>query len=106
MIEFLMVPEGVASGRTVQPCDRGRGLGPVTGQVPADPDDDNAPLPDGIEAQNAPRHRQPWSRPDRHRQRASTSRVYLTHFERDYAAMKAVYQSCFASGRLPARTCI
>ena len=34
------------------------------------------------------------------------ARVYLTHFERDYAAMNAVYQSYFAPGRLPARTCI
>jgi 2-iminobutanoate/2-iminopropanoate deaminase len=33
-------------------------------------------------------------------------RVYLTHFERDYAAMSAVYQSYFAPGRFPARTCI
>jgi 2-iminobutanoate/2-iminopropanoate deaminase len=34
------------------------------------------------------------------------ARVYLTHFERDYAAMNTVYQSYFAPGRLPARTCI
>jgi 2-iminobutanoate/2-iminopropanoate deaminase len=34
------------------------------------------------------------------------ARVYLTQFERDYAAMNWVYQSYFAPGRLPARTCI
>src|SRR5260370_41394341 len=34
------------------------------------------------------------------------ARVYLTNFERDYAAMNAIYQSYFAPGRLPARTCI
>jgi len=34
------------------------------------------------------------------------ARVYLIHFERDYAAMNAVYQSYFAPGHLPARTCI
>ena len=34
------------------------------------------------------------------------ARVYLTHFERDYAAMNTVYQSYFAPGKLPARTCI
>ena len=34
------------------------------------------------------------------------ARVYLTHFESDYAAMNAVYQSCFVPGHLPARTCI
>ena len=34
------------------------------------------------------------------------ARIYLTHFERDYAAMNAIWQSSFAAGRLPARTCI
>ena len=34
------------------------------------------------------------------------ARVYLTHFERDYAAMNAAYKSYFAPGHLPARTCI
>ena len=34
------------------------------------------------------------------------ARVYLTHFERDYAAMNTVYQSYFVPGRLPARTCV
>src|SRR6266550_1758945 len=34
------------------------------------------------------------------------ARVYLTHFERDYAAMNRVYESYFAPGHLPARTCI
>jgi reactive intermediate/imine deaminase len=34
------------------------------------------------------------------------ARVYLTHFDEDYAAMNAVYASHFAPGRLPARTCV
>jgi reactive intermediate/imine deaminase len=33
-------------------------------------------------------------------------RVYLLHFERDYAAMNAVYATYFAPGRRPARTCV
>jgi 2-iminobutanoate/2-iminopropanoate deaminase len=33
-------------------------------------------------------------------------RVYLTHFDTDYAAMNAVYAEHFAPGRRPARTCI
>jgi enamine deaminase RidA (YjgF/YER057c/UK114 family) len=32
--------------------------------------------------------------------------VYLTEFNRDYAAMNAVYQSYFPDDRLPARTCV
>ena len=34
------------------------------------------------------------------------ARVYLTEFERDYAAMNETYQSYFAKGKLPARTCV
>ena len=34
------------------------------------------------------------------------ARVYLTQFERDYAAMNRVYEAYFAPGKLPARTCI
>jgi len=34
------------------------------------------------------------------------ARVYLRHFDEDYAAMNAVYASYFAPGRRPARTCV
>jgi 2-iminobutanoate/2-iminopropanoate deaminase len=34
------------------------------------------------------------------------ARVYLTHFQRDYAAVNAVYQFYFVPRHLPARTCI
>lgn len=34
------------------------------------------------------------------------ARVYLTHFKEDYAAFNATYQTYFAPGRLPARTCV
>ena len=33
-------------------------------------------------------------------------RVFLTHFERDYAKMNETYRSCFPVDRLPARTCV
>jgi 2-iminobutanoate/2-iminopropanoate deaminase len=33
-------------------------------------------------------------------------RVYLRHFDDDYARMNAVYASYFPPGHLPARTCI
>src|SRR5712691_8958611 len=81
----------------------------VTGQVPTDPDDNSAALPDGIEGQT---HR---VIENLRRVLAGIgsgldwivfARVYLTHFERDYVAMNAVYQSYFAPGHLPARTCI
>lgn len=34
------------------------------------------------------------------------ARIYLTQFERDYAAMNEAWRMCFPPGRLPARTCI
>jgi 2-iminobutanoate/2-iminopropanoate deaminase len=33
-------------------------------------------------------------------------RIYLLHFDRDYAIMNAVYEQYFPSGRRPARTCV
>ena len=33
-------------------------------------------------------------------------RIYLTHFERDYDRMNALYKSYFPADRLPARTTI
>jgi reactive intermediate/imine deaminase len=34
------------------------------------------------------------------------SRIYLTRFKEDYAAMNETYRSYFPSDRLPARTCV
>lgn len=81
----------------------------VTGQMPTDPNDPHKPLPEGITAQT-------------HRvmdnliivlqglglalENVVQMRAYLTHFERDYAAMNETYRSYFAEGKLPARTCI
>jgi len=81
----------------------------VTGQVPTDPNDDCAPLPDEIEGQT----RRVFENLGRvlagigsGLDQVVFARVYLAHFERDYAAMNAVYQSYFAPEHLPARTCI
>ncbi|MEL6299632.1 MAG: RidA family protein [Pseudomonadota bacterium] len=81
----------------------------VTGQMPTEPDNPSAPLPDGVDAQT---------------RRVMDNleivlggvglglsdvlqmRVYLTDFERDYTAMNAAYVTYFAPGRLPARTCV
>jgi 2-iminobutanoate/2-iminopropanoate deaminase len=34
------------------------------------------------------------------------TRIYLTRFKQDYAAMNETYRNYFAEGRLPARTCV
>jgi len=81
----------------------------VTGQMPTDPGDDAAPVPEGIEAQT----RRVMDNLVLVLEGAGfaltdvvQARIYLTEFERDYPAMNAVYRSYFAPDRLPARTCI
>lgn len=81
----------------------------VTGQIPTDPDDNSAPLPEGIQGQTRrviENLRRVLAGIGSGLDQVVFARVYLTHFERDYAAMNAVYQSYFAPGHLPARTCI
>ncbi len=81
----------------------------LTGQMPTDPEDPDAPLPEGIAAQTrrvignlglvlgglglSLSH-------------IVQCRCYLTAFERDYAAFNATYAAQFPVGRLPARTTI
>lgn len=109
MIEFLMIP---GAPTPVAPFSHATAVDSwlfVTGQMPTDPEDDGAPLPEGIEAQT----RRVIGNLQRVLAGAGSAldhvvfaRVYLTRFERDYASMNAVYQSYFAPGKLPARTCI
>ena len=79
------------------------------GQATTDPSDDAAPLPDGIEAQTRrviDNLKLVLAGVGSSLDRVVFARVYLTHFDRDYTAMNAVYQTYFAPGKLPARTCI
>lgn len=81
----------------------------ITGQMPTWPDDPERALPVGIEAQT----RRVMDnllvvlsglQLDLHN--VLQARVYLSHFQRDYAVMNATYRSYFAADKLPARTCI
>lgn len=81
----------------------------VTGQMPTDPSAPDAPLPIGIEAQT----RRVMDNLELvlagvgvDLTRVVQARVYLTHFNRDYAVMNATYRTYFADGKLPARTCV
>ncbi len=81
----------------------------VTGQLPIDPADSDAPLPSGIENQT----RNVFHNLEIVLGRAGyaltdvvSARVFLTDFYRDYAAMNAVYASYFNAERQPARTCV
>jgi 2-iminobutanoate/2-iminopropanoate deaminase len=81
----------------------------VTGQLATDPDDDSLPVPQGIEAQT----RKVMDNLDRVLKGVGLDftsvicvRIFLTAFERDYAAMNAIYATYFAADRLPARTTV
>ena len=81
----------------------------VTGQMPTDPADDQAPLPEGIESQT----RRVMDNlilvlkgVGLDLSHVVSARVYLTEFKRDYAAMNRTYKSYFSPQRLPARTCV
>lgn len=81
----------------------------VTGQMPTDPAAPDAPLPDGIEAQTRRVVENlkvvlggiGLSLAD-----VTMARIYLTAFERDYAALNALWPSFFEAGKLPARTTV
>jgi 2-iminobutanoate/2-iminopropanoate deaminase len=81
----------------------------LTGQMPTDPNNDSAPLPEGIEAQT----RRVIDNlilvlkgAGLGLENVVAARAFLTHFERDYAPMNEVYRSYFPPNRLPARTCV
>jgi 2-iminobutanoate/2-iminopropanoate deaminase len=81
----------------------------VTGQMPTTPGDDEAPLPEGIEAQT----RRVMDNlllvlkgMGLGLQDVVSARVFLTEFKRDYKTMNATYTSYFEPGKLPARTCV
>ena len=81
----------------------------VTGQLATDPADDSLPLPEGIVAQTA----KVMDNLQRALAGAGASlanvlcvRIFLTNFERDYAAMNDLYATYFPADRLPARTTV
>lgn len=81
----------------------------VTGQMPTDPNAPDAPLPAGIEAQTIrvmENLKIVLGGIGLGLEHAAMARIYLTNFERDYAALNALWSSFFVSGKLPARTTI
>lgn len=81
----------------------------ITGQMPTDPEAPDAALPEGVAAQTArvmENLKLVLAGVGLGLEHVTMARVYLTEFERDYAAMNETYSSFFIPGRLPARTCI
>ena len=81
----------------------------VTGQMPTDPAAPDAPLPEGIAAQTErviDNLKIVLGGIGLGLEHVTMARIYLTQFERDYAALNALWPSFFAPGKLPARTTI
>jgi 2-iminobutanoate/2-iminopropanoate deaminase len=81
----------------------------VTGQMPTDPAAPDAPLPEGVEAQT----RRVFENlkivlggVGLGLEHVVMARIYLTEFERDYAALNRLWPSFFPPGKLPARTTV
>ena len=109
MIEHLMIAGAPAPVAPFSHAVAADGWLFVTGQMPTDPKDDAAPLPEGVEAQTrrvVENLKLVLAGTGSALDKVVFARVYLTHFERDYAAMNVVWRSYFAEGKLPARTCI
>jgi len=81
----------------------------VTGQLATDPDDDDLPIPDGIEAQthkvfsNLKRVLKGCGLGLEH---VVMVRIFLTDFQRDYATLNRIYAGYFDPARLPSRTTV
>jgi reactive intermediate/imine deaminase len=81
----------------------------LTGQMPTDPMAPDAPLPQGVEAQTRrvmDNLKLVLEGAGLDLEHVEQVRIYLTHFERDYAAMNAAYRRYFPADRLPARTTV
>jgi len=81
----------------------------VTGQMPTDPDDDAAPLPEGAAAQTRrvmDNLKLVLGGLGLGLEHVMVARVYLLQFKEDYEAMNSAYTSYFPADRLPARTCV
>jgi 2-iminobutanoate/2-iminopropanoate deaminase len=81
----------------------------VTGQMPTDPGAPDAPLPAGVEAQTKrviENLRIVLGGIGLGLEHAVMARIYLTEFNRDYAALNALWPSFFQPGHLPARTTV
>lgn len=81
----------------------------VTGQMPFSGTSLDSPYPEGIAAQTHQVMRNLQTVLDGCGLALADVlqvRVYLLHFDRDYQAMNGVYETYFAVGRRPARTCV
>lgn len=81
----------------------------VTGQMPTDPADNTRCVAGGVEAQTRQviaNLKTVLAASGAAWERAAMARVYLREFDRDYAAVNAIWEASFPEGALPARTTV
>ncbi len=81
----------------------------ITGQMPTNPEAPDAPLAEGIEAQTrrvVENLKIVLGGVGLGLEHVTMARIYLTQFERDYAALNTLWPSFFEAGKLPARTTV
>ena len=106
---FMMIPGAPAPVAPFSHAVEVDGWIFLTGQMPTDPNDDDAPLPAGIEAQTRrviDNLVLVLSGAGLGLADVVAARAFLTNFERDYGPINDVYRSYFPANRLPARTCV
>ncbi len=106
---FHMIDAAPQPVATFSHCTEADGWVFLTGQMPTWPGEPDRPLPGGVEAQTKRVMENlalVLGGMGLALENVVQARVYLTEFERDYAAMNATYQTYFAPGKLPARTCV
>ncbi|MGF6774975.1 2-iminobutanoate/2-iminopropanoate deaminase [Paraburkholderia sp. GAS334] len=108
-IKFWMVPAAPTPVGPFCHATESDGWVFVTGQMPTSPDDDHAPLPEGVVEQtrrvmdNLMLVLQGMGLGLEH---VVSARIFLTEFKRDFALMNETYRAYFPNDALPARTCI
>ena len=110
MLELIhqLVPEGP---KTVGPFNHAVTAGDyhfITGQMPTEPNDPTRIVRGGIEVETArvmDNLQLVLTGLDSGFDRVVFARVYLVNFQ-DFSAMNKIYESYFAPGKLPGRTCI
>ena len=107
--EFIMVDKAPQPVATFSHAAEVDGWVFLTGQMPTWPGQPDKALPEGVDAQTRrvmDNLKIVLDGVGLGLENVVQARVYITHFERDYEVMNQAYQSYFASGKLPARTCI
>jgi len=109
MIERFLLSDGPKRVAPFSHAVHAGGFLFVTGQMPTDPADNTRCVEGGIEAQTRQviaNLKSVLAGCGAEWERTVMARIYLTQFDRDYAAMNAIWEVSFPDGGLPARTTV